>query len=299
MIAEEPDEEGEIGLPSGRTLGYAAFGVGEPAVLWMHGTPGARRQVPPSARRLAASRGLRVIGIERPGIGASTPHLYSCIREFADDVGVALDALGIARCVIVGLSGGGPYALACAHSLAQVRACGVLGGIAPSRGREAIAGGVSTLAQVAPLVRPLRRPLGAALSVAVRSARPLASPAFDLFMRYSRPSDREVFAEPGMKDMFLDDILRGSRTPAGIRSFWADYLLFSRFWGFYLSDVQVPVHFWQGDSDPFVSLAHGQHQAELVPGATLQIQPGHSHLIGLSIAAQVIETVLDSADLSA
>ena len=76
------------------------------------------------------------------------------------------------------------------------------------------------------------------LSLAVRSAHPLASPAFDLFMKFSREGDREVFAVPGMKHMFLDDMLRASRS--GIRSMVFDYLLFSRDWGFSLADIDRP-----------------------------------------------------------
>jgi pimeloyl-ACP methyl ester carboxylesterase len=287
-----PEREGTVRLLDGRTLGSAVFGRGEPAVIWLHGTPGGRRQIPPAARALALERGVRVIGIERPGIGDSTPHLYPNIRWFSNDVDAVLDQLEVDRCAVVGLSGGGPYALACAHSLARVRACGVLGGVAPSRGPEAIEGGVTTLARFASLIALVHRPIGAALSAAIRSAHPLASPAFDLFMKLSREGDREVFSAPGMKDMFLDDMLRASQS--GVRSMVFDYLLFSCEWGFSLREIDTPTHFWQGDADPFVPLQHGEHQARLVRGATLTVQPGQSHLGGLGVAAEVLAKMLES-----
>jgi pimeloyl-ACP methyl ester carboxylesterase len=290
MTPIEPTKEGEVQLRDARTLGYAVFGRGDRTVVWLHGTPGGRRQIPPGAREFAERHGIRVIGIERPGIGASTPHLYANLREFADDVDVVLEHLAVERCGVVGLSGGGPYALACAHSLARVQTCAVLGGVAPSRGPEAIEGAISSFARFAPLIERVHRPLGAALSLAVRSAHPFASPAFDLFMNFSREGDREVFASPGMKHMFLDDMLRASRS--GIRSLVFDLLLFSREWGFSLQDIDRPTHFWHGDADPFVPLHHGQHQAALVPNAKLIVQPGQSHLGGLAIAEQVLETVL-------
>lgn len=286
MALPEPDLEGKVRLADGRTLGYAVFGRSGPAVVWLHGTPGGRRQVPPGARAFAIEHGMRVIGIERPGIGDSTPHLHSNIASFAQDVEAVLEHLGVERCGIVGLSGGGPYALACAHSLDRVEVCGVLGGVAPSRGPEAIAGGVTILARFAPAVERVHRPLGTALSLAIRAAHPLASPAFDLFMSFSREGDREVFAAPGMKEMFLDDILRG--TKSGMRSLIYDYLLFSREWGFSLAGIATPTHFWHGDADPFVPLEHGEYQASLVPGATLTVQPGQSHLGGLGSAREVL-----------
>jgi pimeloyl-ACP methyl ester carboxylesterase len=290
MTNVEPAEEGVVRLPDARTLGYAVFGQGEPAVVWLHGTPGGRRQIPPGARVFAQARGVRVIGIERPGIGDSTPILYPNIRAFADDVEHVLARLGVERCAVVGLSGGGPYALACAHSLAQVRACGVLGGVAPACGPEGIEGAVTSLARFAPMLERVHGPLGAALSLVIRSSHPFASPAYDLFMRLSRAGDREVFALPGMKHMFLDDMLRASRS--GIRSLLFDFLLFSREWGFSLTDVDRPTHFWHGDADPFVPLSHGEHQAALVPNATLTVQPGASHIGGLAIAEEVLETML-------
>lgn len=292
-----PTREGTVRLADDRTLGYAVFGPGgqgsasSPAIVWLHGTPGGRRQIPPAARAFAVARNVRVIGIERPGIGDSTPHLYPNIHAFADDVDVVLDHLHVDRCAVVGLSGGGPYALACTHSLARVRVCGVLGGVAPTRGPEAIAGGVTTLAHFAKLIELTHRPLGAALSLAIRSAHPFASPAFDLFMKLSREADRAVFSAPGMKAMFLDDMLRASRS--GLRSLVYDYLLFSREWGFSLSAITKPTHFWHGDADPFVPLHHGEHQASLVRGSTLTVQPGQSHLGGLGIAEEVLQTLLE------
>src|SRR5262245_38361768 len=107
MTPIEPTEEGVVRLPDARSLGYAVFGRGDRAVVWLHGTPGGRRQIPPQARMLAQREGIRVIGIERPGIGASTPHLYANIRSFADDVERVLDHLAVTTCGVVGLSGGG------------------------------------------------------------------------------------------------------------------------------------------------------------------------------------------------
>lgn len=291
-----PAHEARVRLPDGRQLGYAEFGTGAglstaTTIVWLHGTPGGRRQLPPAARVYARDHGLRVIVIERPGIGDSTVHLHDEVLGFADDIGVVLDTLGVSRCAVVGLSGGGPYTLACAYRLDAVRCCAVLGGVAPTQGPEAVPGGVTTLASFAPWVAPLRRPLSGALSLAVRAAHPLASPVFDLFVRFSRPGDQAVFSSPNMKEMFLDDMLDATRR-GGLHSLLADYLLFSRDWGFRLGDIDKPVHFWQGDDDPFVPFEHGEHQARLVRGSTLTPQPGHSHLGGLDAAVEVLERMV-------
>ncbi len=129
---ERPLVEGTIAV-GGARLGFAEFGdPGGRPVVWMHGTPGARRQLAPLAKGHAATSGVRVIGLERPGVGWSSPQRYQKIVDFADDVERVADALQLERFGVVGLSGGGPYALACAHRLGErVAAVGVLGGVAP------------------------------------------------------------------------------------------------------------------------------------------------------------------------
>src|SRR5262249_25526737 len=156
-----PRFEGAFVLGDGRKLGYAEFGPveGRP-ILWFHGTPGARRQVAPVARTASWERGVRLIAVERPGIGASTPHAYRAVVEFADDVRQLTEGLGIERFAVVGLSGGGPYALACAHEMSdRVLAAAVLGSVAPVVGPEAARGGVASITPwLGPVLRALAWP---------------------------------------------------------------------------------------------------------------------------------------------
>ena len=72
-----------------------------------------------------------------------------------------------------------------------------------------------------------------------------------------------------------------------------DLVLFTRDWGFRLADVRVPVHFWQGDADPIVTIDQAKSMAEAVPDSSLAVRPGESHLGGFAVATEAIETVLD------
>ena len=104
-----PRLEGTVRVRDGRKLGIAEFGTpdGQP-IVWLHGTPGARRQIPEEARKLADARGLRIIGIDRPGVGLSTAHQYEDIFDFVTDLEIVVDQLGIERFATIGLSGGAP-----------------------------------------------------------------------------------------------------------------------------------------------------------------------------------------------
>ena len=288
-----PRIEGTVTLRDGRRLGFAEFGPARGrAVFWFHGTPGARRQIPDAARIAAHERGVRLIGIDRPGVGASTPHLYPRILDWAEDFAVVADRLGVEECGLIGLSGGGPYVLACCAALPErIAAAAVLGGVPPTKGPDAPHGGL--LGRTA-LVRPTphapadagrARVRGVGVGdppVRVAGVRPLRA-------RIAPEGDQRVFARPEMKAMFIDDLLNGSKP--GMRAPVFDAILFWRPWGFSLRDLRVPIRFWHGDADNIVPLAHAEHMASLVPGATLTVRPGESHLGALGAAEEVLDAL--------
>jgi pimeloyl-ACP methyl ester carboxylesterase len=288
-----PRVEGTVTVGSGRHFGFAEFGPahGRP-IIWMHGTPGARRQIPESARLAAAELGLRIVGIDRPGVGASSAHLHESLLDVAAEIGEVADQLGLDRFAMIGLSGGGPYVLACCHLFPdRIAVGGILGGMAPVQGDERVEGGViNNLSGLAPLVARLRIPLSISLTALLWSLRPVASPAFDLYARLSPEGDRRVFERPEIKAMFLDDLLLGSRT--GLAALFYDFVLISRPWGFSLRDIKVPIRWWHGDADNLVPLDHGRHMVSLIPDAQLYVRPGESHLGGLGAAVEVLDTLL-------
>ena len=289
-----PRVEGTVRVgPLARRVGFAEFGPadGRPLV-WLHGTPGARRQIPESARVAAEELGVRLVGIDRPGVGWSTPHRYGSLLDFVPDLARVCDHLGFERFGIIGLSGGGPYVLASCYALPdRVRVGGVLGGVAPARGDDALPGGlVGLLAPLGPLATISWVPLSLGLTAGVWALRPVGSLAFDLYARISPEGDRRVFAHPEIKAMFLDDLFGGSRR--GIAAPILDFLLFARSWGFSVRDITVPVRWWHGDADTFVPLAHGQHMVSLIPDAELYVRPGESHLGGFAAAVEVLTTLL-------
>lgn len=293
VVIARPKLEGNIAVGDDRQIGFAEFGDPQGrAVFWLHGTPGARRQIPTEARVFAERENIRLIGIDRPGIGSSTPHQYETVLEFADDMRTIADVLGMDRMAVVGLSGGGPYALGCAAAMPdRVVAAGVLGGVAPASGPESIGGGAMALgALVAPFLEVAGTPIGLTASLLIRLVRPIASPMADLYGLVSPPADRRLLARPELKAMFLDDLLNGSRKQ--LAAPFADVVVFARYWGFHLDQVKVPVRWWHGDHDHIVPFAHGQHVVARLPDAELYHLPGESHLAGLGRGEEILRTML-------
>ena len=291
---KRPALEGSVAVRGDRRLSFAEYGSRRgPAIVWMHGTPGARRQIPVEARAYAERHGLRLIGLDRPGIGSSTSHLYPDILDWTRDLELVLETLAIDTVRMIGLSGGGPYALAAGAALPdRVHGVGVLGGVAPTRGADAATGGAVQLAvRLAPLISVARVPLSVALTQGIRLARPLAGPALDLYATVQPAGDRNLLSRPEFKAMFLDDVLNGSRfqTSAPIN----DLILFTRPWGFDLADVSVPVLWWHGDDDHIVPFRHGRQAVDRLPDARLSVIDGESHLGGLGIATEVLASLMD------
>lgn len=122
-----------LNLPDGRVLGYAEFGHPEGTpVLWFHGFPSSRLEAW-GADKVARRRRLRLIAIDRPGFGLSTYQPGRRITDWPADVLAFANHANLKRFAVLGGSGGGPYALACAYKLPRemMTAVGVMAGAPP------------------------------------------------------------------------------------------------------------------------------------------------------------------------
>jgi len=126
-------ENQTLSLPNGRILGYAEYGYpnGFPVFIF-HGFPSSRLEAYP-VDRIARRRRLRIIALDRPGFGLSTLQPHRRITDWPADVMAFAQDTHIDRFAVLGVSGGGPYALACAHALPHemLSAVGVLAGAPP------------------------------------------------------------------------------------------------------------------------------------------------------------------------
>ena len=113
LSLDAPERLGHSTLADGRRLAWAEWGSprGTPVVL----CPGAAisRHLGISARAVAAL-GVRLISVDRPGLGASTPAPGRTLADFAADVGELVELRGLGRPALIGNSQGAPFALACA-----------------------------------------------------------------------------------------------------------------------------------------------------------------------------------------
>ena len=282
----------QLSLSDGRSLDVFLDGpeTGTPLVYHM-GTPSAGGPTFAPLVDALAERGLRFVSWSRPGYGSSTRQAGRSVADVVDDTLAVLDAIGAERCHVIGWSGGGPHALACAALMPErVINVATIGSVAPypAEGLDWTAGmGAENIEE-----------FGAALAGAEQLI---------TFKERVAPLFRDVIAED-VADSFgdlIDDVDRGSLTGAfsvwmadvthealrtGYWGWFDDDMAFMRPWGFLLDEIRVPVFVWQGGHDRMVPFAHGEWLAAHIPTALPRLFPEHGHL---TLAVDSIPRIVD------
>jgi len=271
-----------ITTPDGRTL--RVHQAGDPhgvPVLVHHGTPSEGSFFAPHAED-ARTRGIRLVGYDRPGYGGSSPQPDRSVADCAHDVRAIADALGLERLAVWGFSGGGPHALACGALLPdRVAAVASLGGVGPIDGEgldwtagmgEGNVEEFGTAQQGREAVEP---------SVEKKRAGRLRGNPIQLreeFRTLLTPVDAGALT--GEYAEFLHGTMCTSLEPGG-EGWVDDDLAFAKPWGFEVATVETPVLLWHGEHDMFVPIAHGRWLATQLPNvdARLSVDDGHLTLV--------------------
>jgi len=113
-------------------LGFAEYGSPDGNVLvYCHSYPGSRLEAAALSAH-AVQAHVRVLSLDRPGYGRSTFQEDPFFLDWPRDLIAVTENLGIERFAVMGVSGGAPYALACAQQMPErLIACGIVSGIGP------------------------------------------------------------------------------------------------------------------------------------------------------------------------
>src|SRR5919108_3787323 len=273
-----PVREGAVVTPDGRVLAYAERGDRDGlAVVLHHGTPGSRHDRHPDE---TVYDGFRIVTADRPGYGGSDRRPGRRVASAAEDTVALVDALGIDSFAVVGVSGGGPHALACAALLEErVTRAAIVVGAAPSDDPDFdfLAGMAEINVREFGAALEGRDAVERELAPYVEATRADPDAVIDELAAQLPDYDREVFERPPVRVVFRESLLEAVRQ--GTAGWVDDDLAFAAGWGFRLQDVRTPVHLWQGELDVLVPRSHGEYLARNIREAAFELVPGAGHML--------------------
>jgi pimeloyl-ACP methyl ester carboxylesterase len=286
-------EDITLTLRDGRPIGVATVGPHDGApVIHCHGSGSSRLEVTLLAAT-ATMAGVRLIGLDRPGVGRSAPKPDAHLLDWPTDVAEVADQLGIERFAVEGLSAGGPYALACAYAIPQrLTACGLISTIAsPDLIRKAATRAMRvTLTLAAHFPRLV---LAYARFVQRLTGSDVASTNRYLARYASKlaAADRALLTDPASRQALAQVMAESFRQgPTGNLD---TVRLEIRPWGFVPAQVTFERLFlWHGEQDRLAPVAAARLLARALPHCTATFYPQDGHFSTVANHAQEIWSAL-------
>lgn len=282
----------QLKLPGGRVLGYDQYGNqdGQP-VLFFHGTPGSRLDWGLFGNDGIIDRlGIRLIAVDRPGMGHSTFQPGRRFLDWPQDVIILIDELHLEYFSVLGYSSGGAYALACALKIPErLRQVAVVSGDGPyylpglTKGIDPLALWYLYLSRRFPrLYRQTQR--------VVKWAAQRAPGLFLAGFRSQLPEvDRTIFSQTQIQQTLLATFMESMRH-GSCGEQWDTALMLGQ-WEFDPQAIPIPVHLWYGQADQSTSPVMGHYLAEQIPQSIAHFYPDEGHL---SLLANHTEEILSS-----
>ena len=263
-------------LPDGRQLCWRIWGDpdGQP-LLRLQGTPGSRLSIPPRHDEWA-DRHLRVIMADRPGFGLSTRLPGRGVIDVVDDYAVLLDQLELDSVAVLGISGGGPHALAFAvRHPDRVRALSVVAGVPPLSDED-----VSMVPRANATSFELAKTGWDALHKFTEEEREvvLADPVAGLraSMVNAPPDDQRIMSEPTWQESHSIGVREALRQ--GGEGWTDETMAILSPWGFEPEQVKAHVTWWAGEADINCPVSAVRRYVNRLPSADLHVWEGAGHL---------------------
>lgn len=269
----------QIQLPDGRKLGYDEHGApdGKP-VFYLHGAPSSRVEFFLfSDDALLRSLNVRLIAVDRPGLGLSDFHPNRRLLDFSNDLLMLAAHLNVEHFAVLAYSLGGIHGLACARAIPErLTKVGIVSGAALFTEAELMQNVNEGTRKYLTLPRDnpfASRMFLGMMKVMIRFAPRLmtASAASNL-----PEPDRVMVADSNFQAGFVHMLREALRN--GTRGAFHESLLAVTDFGFRLQEIQAPLLLWHGEADKNVPVAMARYVASAVPQCDARFYPDEGHL---------------------
>lgn len=264
-------------LTDGRSLGYAAYGdpTGQPFICLFNNNS---RRFYPFDDSIARSLHLRLINVERPGIGYSDFKPNRTLLDWPDDLVQLADYLELNQFAVLGLGSGGPHAAACAFKFPnRVNTLTLISSFAPANEASRSPGLVERIQSLA------ARASGKPPALTHEAIRQDSVKAWRNFHERLPECDREMIRTYGpryLKPSFMRDVY-DELYRQGLEGMTQDDELMTQPWGFEPEAITVPTHLWHGEADTITPVAMGKALAASIPNCHVHFLPQEGHLLYL------------------
>jgi pimeloyl-ACP methyl ester carboxylesterase len=280
-----------IGVTDARDVAVDAWGdpKGFPVFL-LHGTPGSRSGPVPRTSVLYRL-GIRLICYDRPGYGRSGRAKGRTVADAAWDVLAVADHLKLAEFGVVGRSGGGPHALACAAHIdhSRLRSTAVLVGLAPSDAEKLDWIEGMTRANAEEHERVSNGNGDAVVASLTQRAQEIREDPENLLQVLEEEmteTDRVVVTDFAFRRLLTSSYREAVR--CGPFGWIDDVLALNRPWGFDLEKITIPVQLWHGQDDVFAPVHHAHWLAEHIPTAMVEVEPKAAHFTAMVVLPKIL-----------
>lgn len=238
--------------------------------------------------------GVRLIAVDRPGFGLSDFQPRRRMVDFADDLRQLAAQLGLKKFALLGVSGGGPYAAACAATIPRLLSAALLVcSLAPTDAPDTTKGMVRINRWLLLTARRLPRLSQWAGGLVLKAIWGKGEQVIPKQIEARLPAvDKEALASSQLREALIASSTEALRH--GVRAATTEGLLYGQPWGFSLREIQVPVLLWHGEQDVVVPPAMGRYLAERIPGCQARFYPEDGHF---SLPFIRIREILSSAVL--
>lgn len=246
--------------------------------MYYHGWPSSRLQAR-LAHHLARERGLRIIAMDRPGMGSSTYEPGRTLSSWPDLVASFANSLGIGKFSQLGVSGGGPYALACAATIPErLTGSAVLAGAVLLKFLDS---GLKGLHPAYRMMIPFRRLPSACFGVLFRAASAATrlrpdSPPLSWVLRTIDKSDRNLLGDSAVWSAMTGSFRNGVLAGDG-RGVMTEGDVYFQQPGWDLSTIRHPIRYWHGGADRNIPLSMVREFTGKIRGAVLEEEPALGH----------------------